>query len=72
MDTTGQIETLNHNISTGLSSSKIGLIIAIIGLLIFAAHLFSSIFSKRRIPDVLFLIIIGLAIGPLTHLVDRR
>lgn len=64
MDSTSQI------ISTGLSSSKIGLIIAIIGLLIFAAHLFSSIFSKRRIPDVLFLILIGLVIGPLTHLVD--
>ena len=41
MDSTSQI------ISTGLSSSKIGLIIAIIGLLIFAAHLFSSIFSKE-------------------------
>ena len=46
------------------------MIIAIIGLLIFAAHLFSSIFSKRRIPDVLFLIIIGLVLGPITHWVD--
>ena len=72
MDTTSQIESLNQNIGTGLSSSKIGLIIAIIGLLIFAAHLFSSIFSKRRIPDVLFLIIIGLAIGPLTHWVNSE
>ena len=70
MDTTSHIETINQAIPSGLSSSKIGLIIAIIGLLIFAAHLFSSIFSKRRIPDVLFLIIIGLVIGPLTHLVD--
>ena len=70
MDSTSPIEAFNPAIPTGLSSSKIGLIIAIIGLLIFAAHLFSSIFSKRRIPDVLFLIIIGLIIGPLTHLVD--
>lgn len=70
MDNTSQIESLGQSISTGLSSSKIGLIIAIIGVLIFAAHLFSSIFSKRRIPDVLFLIIIGLFIGPITHWVD--
>jgi NhaP-type Na+/H+ or K+/H+ antiporter len=72
MDETKQIEALGQSISTGLSSSKIGLIIAIIGLMIFAAHLFSAIFSKRRIPDVLFLIIIGLIIGPLTHLVDSE
>lgn len=61
---------MSQTIATGLSSSKIGLIIAIIGLLIFAAHLFSAIFSRRRIPDVLFLIVIGLVIGPLTHLVN--
>ena len=72
MDKTSHIEALSQTISTGLSSSKIGLIIAIIGLLIFAAHLFSSIFSKRRIPDVLFLILIGLIIGPLTHWVDSE
>jgi len=72
MDPTNQIESINQSISSGLSSSKIGLIIAIIGLLIFAAHLFSSIFSKRRIPDVLFLIIIGLALGPITHIVNSE
>lgn len=72
MDTSNHIEALNPSLSTGLSSSKIGLIIAIIGLLIFAAHLFSSIFSKRRIPDVLFLILIGVLIGPLTHLVNSE
>ena len=72
MDEVNPIENLGHSISIGLSSSKIGLIIAIIGLMIFAAHLFSAIFSKRRIPDVLFLIVIGLVIGPLTHLVDSE
>ena len=72
MDSTNHIEAINQTISNGLSSSKIGLIIAIIGLLIFAAHLFSSIFSKRRIPDVLFLIIIGLVLGPLTHVVNSE
>ena len=51
MNGSSPIEPLNQTISNGLTSSKIGLIIAIIGLLIFAAHLFSSIFSKRRIPN---------------------
>ncbi len=72
MDSTNHIEAINQTLSNGLSSSKIGLIIAIIGLLIFAAHLFSSIFSRRRIPDVLFLILIGLVLGPITHLVDSE
>lgn len=72
MDSTNHIEAIHQTLPIGLSSSKIGLIIAIIGLLIFAAHLFSSIFSRRRIPDVLFLIIIGLVLGPITHLVNSE
>ena len=72
MNGQGHIESLQQTLPTGITSSKVGLIIAIIGLLIFAAHLFSAIFSKRRIPDVLFLILIGLAIGPLTHWVDSE
>ena len=47
-------------------SDKTGLVIAIMGLLIFAAHLFTEIFSRKRIPDVLLLMFIGLLIGPLT------
>ena len=35
-----------------------------IGILIFCAHLFSAFFSKRRVPDVLFLVLIGIVIGP--------
>jgi NhaP-type Na+/H+ or K+/H+ antiporter len=57
------IEQVTHS----SSSREIGLTIAIIGLLIFTAHLFSEIFSRKRIPDVLFLIIIGLLIGPVFH-----
>ena len=72
MDSANHIESLQQTLPNGLSSSKIGLIIAIIGLLIFAAHLFSSIFSRRRIPDVLFLILIGLVLGPLTHWVNSE
>ena len=58
-------EAINTTIGSGTSSGKTGLAIAIVGLLIFAAHLFTILFSKRRIPDVLFLIIIGLVIGPI-------
>lgn len=47
-----------------IETSNTGLTIAIIGLLIFAAHLFTEIFSRKRIPDVLLLMIIGLVIGP--------
>ena len=57
------VEQVAHN----SSSREIGLTIAIIGLLIFTAHLFSEIFSRKRIPDVLFLLIIGLLIGPIFH-----
>ena len=46
------------------------LAIVFIGLLIFAAHLFTEIFSRKRIPDVLLLMIIGLVIGPILHWVS--
>ena len=61
------VNTVAEQISNSSSSRQIGLTIAIIGLLIFTAHLFSEIFSRKRIPDVLFLIIIGLLIGPIFH-----
>ena len=51
-------------------SDHTGLIIAILGLLIFAAHLFTEIFSRKRIPDVLLLMAIGLVIGPVLHWVE--
>lgn len=35
-----------------------------LGLLIFLAHVFSAIFSRKRLPDVLLLMIIGILIGP--------
>ena len=63
----GVVNTVTEQISNSSSSRQIGLTIAIIGLLIFTAHLFSEIFSRKRIPDVLFLIIIGLLIGPVFH-----
>lgn len=46
------------------------LTIVFLGLLVFAAHLFSEIFSRKRIPDVLLLMVIGLVIGPVLHWVN--
>jgi len=41
------------------------LIIGLVGVLIFAAHLFEAIFRHTRIPDVLPLVVIGILLGPL-------
>ena len=43
-------------------------VIAFVGILIFVAHLFTGIFSRTKIPDVLLLIIIGIVIGPVLGL----
>ena len=37
-----------------------------LGLLIFCAHLFNAWFSRRRIPDVLMLMLIGILMGPVS------
>ena len=58
-------EVAQQTANADAGASNTGLIIAIIGLLIFAAHLFTEIFSRTRIPDVLLLMVIGLIIGPL-------
>ena len=39
-------------------------VIAFVGILVFLAHLFTGIFSRTRIPDVIFLIFIGVCVGP--------
>ena len=44
-------------------------VIAIVGVIVFSAHLFTGIFSRTRIPDVLFLITIGICLGPILGLV---
>jgi cell volume regulation protein A len=43
-------------------------VIAFVGILVFLAHLFTGIFSRTRIPDVILLIIIGICVGPLLGL----
>lgn len=48
------------------------LLILTLGTLVFAAHWFAEIFSKRRIPDVLMLMLIGIIIGPVFKIVDAE
>lgn len=47
-------------------------LVIFIGLLVFVSHLFTGIFEKKRIPDVLLLMIIGLIIGPILGLVNAE
>lgn len=44
--------------------------IALVGILVFLAHLFTGIFSRTRIPDVILLIIIGIGVGPAFNMVS--
>ena len=48
----------------------ISLIIVFIGILIFLGHLFESLFDLMKVPDLLFLILIGLVAGPVLGLVS--
>ncbi|MBA7627068.1 K(+)/H(+) antiporter NhaP2 [subsurface metagenome] len=43
-------------------------VIVFVGVLVFLAHLFTAIFSRTRVPDVLLLIIIGICVGPVLGL----
>ena len=40
-------------------------VIAFVGIMVFLAHLFTAVFSRTRVPDVLLLIIIGICVGPI-------
>ncbi|HPC35257.1 MAG TPA: cation:proton antiporter [Candidatus Marinimicrobia bacterium] len=48
---------------------EITLTVMLIGVIIFSSHLFSAIYSRTKIPDVLFLFLIGFLIGPILGLV---
>lgn len=43
--------------------------IVFVGAMVFLAHFFSAIFSRTKIPDVLWLFSIGLVLGPVLELV---
>lgn len=44
--------------------------ILLIGGLVFLAHFFAHLFSRTRIPDVLWLLLIGVGLGPVSHLLS--
>jgi potassium/hydrogen antiporter len=48
---------------------SIALIVASVGLVVFLAHLFTGIFERTRIPDVILLLAVGIILGPITGLV---
>lgn len=48
---------------------QITLTVMFVGVIIFCAHLFAAIYNRTKIPDVLFLFIIGFLVGPVFHLV---
>jgi potassium/hydrogen antiporter len=45
-------------------------VVVFIGILVFLAHLFVALFERTRIPDVLYLILIGVVIGPVLRIVS--
>lgn len=45
------------------------MIMLVLGIVYFAAHAFAFLFQKTRIPDVLILMFIGIALGPISGLV---
>lgn len=44
-------------------------VIVFVGLLVFLAHFFVALFERTRVPDVLYLILIGLFIGPILRII---
>lgn len=44
--------------------------IVFVGLLVFLAHLFTALFERTKVPDVFFLIVIGLVLGPLSGIIS--
>ena len=44
-------------------------VIIFVGLLVFLAHFFVFLFERTKVPDVLYLILIGLVIGPVLGIV---
>jgi cell volume regulation protein A len=51
-----------------MDMENVAQVIAFVGVLVFLAHLFTGIFSRTRIPDVILLIIIGICVGPVLGL----
>jgi potassium/hydrogen antiporter len=45
-------------------------VLIFVGFLVFLSHLFVALFERTRIPDVLYLVLIGIVIGPVLHVVS--
>ncbi len=45
------------------------IVIVFVGLLVFLSHAFVALFERTKVPDVLFLILIGLILGPVFGIV---
>ncbi len=48
---------------------EVSLVIIFLGLLVFSAHIFNALFSKTKIPNVLWLLVIGIILGPVLKIV---
>jgi len=48
---------------------EVALTIVVLGILVFLAHLLTLLFNRTKIPDVIFLVVIGLCLGPLLGVV---
>lgn len=46
-----------------------GHVIVFVGLLVFLAHLFVTLFERTKIPDVLYLALVGVILGPILNIV---
>ncbi|KAF5085737.1 K(+)/H(+) antiporter NhaP2 [anaerobic digester metagenome] len=44
--------------------------IVFVGLIVFISHLFAGIFERKRIPDVLLLMMVGLLMGPIFRFIS--
>ena len=49
---------------------EISPVLIFVGLLVFLSHLFVALFERTRVPDVLYLTLIGVVIGPVLHIVS--
>ncbi|MFH1214595.1 MAG: cation:proton antiporter [Candidatus Neomarinimicrobiota bacterium] len=48
---------------------EIAITVMFIGVIIFCAHLFAVVYNRTKIPDVLFLFLIGFLVGPVLGLI---
>jgi NhaP-type Na+/H+ or K+/H+ antiporter len=48
------------------------IVIIFVGLLVFLAHFFVALFERTRVPDVLYLVLIGVIIGPILRIISPQ